>query len=170
MPSIPRSAWKVMCLALVIPCITAACAVRAAPKGTGSAVTPSAADDWTRVTQLPRRAKLTVTDGSGQSAAGHFLRADATHLTLLNRDTEVVFEKSLIATVILEEHQGWGKAKRGFRFGALAGGLFGGVTTKSAAWSAMLAAGWGTFGFFIGAIDGANEIRRVLIYAATDRH
>jgi hypothetical protein len=86
MPSIPRSAWKVMCLAIVIPCITAACALRAAPKGTASAVTASAvANDWTRVTQLPRRAKLK---------------------------------------------------------------------------------GWGTFGFLIGAIDGASETELVVLYAA----
>ena len=136
--------------------------------GTASAVTPSAVNDWARVTQLPRRAKLTVTDGSGQSAAGQFLRANATHLTLLNRNTEVVFEKALIATVILEEHQGWRKAKRGFSFGALAGGLFGLVTTRSAPWTAMLASAWGSVGFLIGAIDGASETQLVVIYAGAD--
>jgi hypothetical protein len=111
--------------------------------------------------------KITETDGV--VTAGQFLRADGAHLTILSREREVIFERTRVATVILEDHQGWRKAKRGFSVGALAGGLFGLFGTGSAPWAAMLASGWGSIGFLIGAVDGANEVHRAVIYQVTPR-
>ena len=149
-------------LAMVVAALSTGCALRAAPKAAAAAV-PS---DWSQVTNLAPRARLKVKDTAGLLTAGQFIRADATHLTVLSMDRDVVFEKARVTTVILEERQTGRKAKRGFTFGALAGALVGlfGTRSNQVPWAAMLAAGWGSVGFLIGATDGATDIHRVVIY------
>ena len=147
-------------LAILVACLPTACAMRAAPKQRVSAE-PA---DWSQVTRLPRGARLAVMSSAGGLLSGQFLRADAAHLAILQRDRETILDKAGVVTVVREERQGWRRAKRGFKFGAAAGGGFGLFSTGSAPWGAMLASTWGTIGFLIGAVDGANEIDRVLIY------
>ena len=105
-----------------------------------------------------------VTDSAGLITAGQFLRADAVQVRVLTANAETTLDKARVLRVILEERQGWRKAKRGFTIGAVAGGVFGLFATGNVPWAAMLASGWGSLGCLFGAIDGASDVHQRVIY------
>lgn len=149
--------------------VNAGCAARSS-----AATTPKSLNvaDWATVMQVQPGTSVKIYVRSGATIAGKVLTADPDYLTVEDRGRNVVFAKRDIRRVAVQQRETGRFARRGLAFGALAGALLGALTTESSRvpWALMLASGWGGVGAAIGAIDGSQERREVVIYLAPDEH
>jgi hypothetical protein len=108
--------------------------------------------------------------GTGLSAQGRIASVDADGLSISVGESRHTFQRLDVRKVLLVQRQTGTKARHGLFWGAGAGGLVGGLTSRSnrLAWTALLAAGWAVVGAAIGAVDGFSDRRETLIYSTRD--
>lgn len=134
------------------------------------ALTVDRSGDWTALERMPGGALVRVELATGRSAQGRIASVDDDGLSISVEESRHTFQRLDIRKVLLVQRQTGTKAKRGLVIGAVAGGLVGGLTSRSnrLAWTAFLAAGWAAVGATIGAIDGFGDSSETLIYATSD--
>lgn len=143
------------------------CAARSAV-ALGNAAAP---DDWSAVTRLATGSALRVEVSAEPSTTGRLVSAQTNQVTISAGSSQRTFLRPEIRRVVLVQRRTGQKAKRGFIIGAIAGGLVGGLGTKSnqVPWAAFLAAGWGAIGATIGASDGFFDREETLVYVKAAR-
>jgi uncharacterized protein YcfJ len=158
-----RCAGGIAALVLLGASITSACAARTSATAAGAA---PPVGDWERVARVPVGTALKVEDRSGTVTEGWFASTEADRVTLQRRTGHVAIPRTDVKRITAPHRQTASGAKRGFKIGAVAGGLVGGLATRSnrPAWAAFLALGWGAIGALIGAVDGAQNVDDVVIY------
>ncbi len=164
-PDVTSCTRTVGLLGLAIALATAACATRSTRidptrlAGVGS--------DWATVVGLRTGVQVRVELSSSGRVEGRLARADEHGLTLAHGDAVRAVARADVRRVITVGHRKTEKAGRGAIIGGVLGGALGLVAeTNRAAWSAILAAGWGAVGALIGAADGFVDREEVVIYAA----
>lgn len=133
------------------------------------AIDSASGDGWQNVLALAVGAELEIQLRSGRTTRGRFASARPAEMTITAGGRSQTLGNDEIARVVsLGTHKGRHFAGRGFVIGAIAGGVWGSVATRShrAAWSVMLAGGWGTIGAIIGAVDGAARRERTVVWQA----
>ena len=125
---------------------------------------------WTALESVSAGARVTVDLVTGRSKKGRLVSVDRDGLSVSVGESRETFQRFEIRQVWLVQSHIGRKAKRGLAVGAVAGGLLGGLTTRSnrISWSAFLATGWAAIGAVIGAIDGLANRSDTLIYATSD--
>lgn len=126
--------------------------------------------DWSAVAGLATGSAIRVEISAGPSTTGRLVSVQMNQVTILAGGSQQKFLRPEIHRVVLVQRRTGQKAKRGLMVGAIAGGLVGGLATKSNSvpWAAFLAAGWGAIGAAIGASDGFSDRKETLVYVATN--
>lgn len=122
---------------------------------------------WPELARLSPSSSVRVETGTGLTT-GRLLHVDDRGLSVSHRDGVSRIGRDDVRRVIVRERQAGRKARWGFGIGAALGLLTAGITTDSSqgAFMLLLAGGWGAIGAGIGAIDGAGDIREVVVYDA----
>jgi len=130
----------------------------------------AASDDWSAVTRLATGSALRVEVSAEPSTTGRLVSAQTNQVTISTGSSQRTLLRPEIRRVILVQRRTGQRAKRGLIIGAIAGGLVGGLGTKSnqVPWAAFLAAGWGAIGATIGAADGFFDREETLVYLASN--
>jgi hypothetical protein len=151
-------------LMLVSIIASAGCAAHRASAGQPSKVpTPS---DWLAVTRLAEGASVRIDLQDGTSAAGRFVAADDSQLTVRLGGTEQALPRPTVHRLATVHRQTKRKATRGLIIGGVAGGLLGALTaeTNRAEWALFMAGGWAAIGAAIGVSDGFTDREEIVVY------
>ena len=150
----------------LIAMLSGGCAARSAVPSRNAA-TPG---DWSAVTRLATGSVLRVEVSAGSITTGRLVSAQADHVAIAGRGSEYTFLRREVRRVVRVQRRTRMKATRGLVIGAVAGGLMGGLGTKTnqLSWAALLATGWAAVGAVIGASDGFFDREETLVYLARD--
>jgi hypothetical protein len=151
---------------LVLIIASAGCAAHRASAGHPSKVpTPH---DWLAVTRLAQGASVHIELQDGTSAAGRFVAADDSQVTVRRGGTEQALPRPTVHRLATDHRQTKRKATRGLIIGGVTGGLLGALTaeTNRAEWAAFMAGSWAAIGAAIGASDGFTDREEIVVYEA----
>lgn len=148
--------------AAVLVAIVAApgCAARRLP-----AAVP-APSDWTVLSKLRPSSRLIVLTDTGRTT-GSLRDVDDSGLSVTLRDGTVHIPRDQVRRVVVRERQTARKARLGFGIGAGLAIMTGIITeTNPLGFLLLMVPGWGGTGALVGAIDGATDVREIVVYEA----
>jgi hypothetical protein len=158
--------------ALVLASIiaSAGCAAHRPSASAGQPSKVPASNDWLAVTRLAEGASVHVDLQDGTSAAGRFVAADDSQVSVRLGGTEQTLPRPTVHRLATVHRNTKRKATRGLIIGGVAGGLLGALTaeTNRAEWALFMAGGWAAIGAAIGASDGFAD-REVIVVYETER-